>query len=342
MITKQNIVDMIRSGMVRGFLTPEFNAYEMKITEMGTYTGITFIDLKDDSVLKATPVFNLDSAMDILRDAETKEEACEKLSAMIENFMKNAPDFNTDMDFIKHILSSYENAKPYIYMDAVSTDYFNEQAIIHEKNGMKFAPKFLISNNVENGEGRAVAPVPMGWLKSMGVSQEDLINYAINNTANLTPVDITSMGAITEEYWPENGEDKEFEKIYIVSNKNKTHGAALILNDYVKELLYNKYKSDYYVIPSSVHEVITIPIDSFNPPSSVTLNYLMEMVSAVNNTLAPEDILGYEVSIYNGKSKNLEKATEYCINKNIDKIRTQRYDELMHEDKNKSDERPKL
>ena len=339
MVTKQNVIDMIRSGKVRGFLPPEFNSYDIKITEMGTYTGLTLLNLKDDEGLKAMPVFNLDNAMNVLKNEDSQEAAAEKLAVMMENFIKNVPGMNVGIDYIKHIFSSYENAKPYIYMDAAPVEYFNEQAIIYEKNGMKFVPKVLINNSPE----RVVAPIPAAWLKSIGISQDELINYAIYNTEKLMPADITSMQSVAEKFLHEDlDEPGELNDMYIVSNKNKTHGAALILNQSVLDKLYNTYNSDFFVLPSSIHEVITIPVNGIYSPTADNLNSLMEMVAAVNDTLNTEEILGYEVSIYNGKSCNLEKATEYCINKNIDKIRSQRMDELRMIEKNNPDENPKM
>ena len=48
----------------------------------------------------------------------------------------------------------------------------------------------------------------------------------------------------------------------------------------------------------------------------------------VNETLDDEEILGYSVSIYDADKHELEKGTEYCINKQIDKVRNLRINEL--------------
>lgn len=95
---------------------------------------------------------------------------------------------------------------------------------------------------------------------------------------------------------------------------------------------------DFFVIPSSIHEVITLPVgntilspaSTFSPfqPDSETLQSIMEMVSEVNETLEDEEILGYSVSIYDADKHELEKGTEYCINKQIDKVRNLRINEL--------------
>ena len=111
------------------------------------------------------------------------------------------------------------------------------------------------------------------------------------------------------------------ETMLVVTNANKTGGASLILDDNVRQRVSELYGgNDFFVIPSSIHEVITLPVGNnilnsagtFSPfqPDSETLQSIMEMVSEVNETLDDE------------------KGTEYCINKQIDKVRNLRINEL--------------
>lgn len=61
-MTKQEVIELVKSGRLRGFLTPEAAKYAINIEEMGTYTGIVLVnpDMKE----AAYPVFNLDRAME--------------------------------------------------------------------------------------------------------------------------------------------------------------------------------------------------------------------------------------------------------------------------------------
>ena len=38
-MTKQEVIELVKSGRLRGFLTPEAAKYAINIEEMGTYTG---------------------------------------------------------------------------------------------------------------------------------------------------------------------------------------------------------------------------------------------------------------------------------------------------------------
>lgn len=56
-MTKQEVIELVKSGRLRGFLTPEAAKYAINIEEMGTYTGSSlqhFYSLKWISLLKKT------------------------------------------------------------------------------------------------------------------------------------------------------------------------------------------------------------------------------------------------------------------------------------------------
>lgn len=286
-MTKNEVIELVKSGRLRGFLPPEMAQYEVNVEQMGSYTGIVLVNPEQKSA--AYPVFNLDRAMERLQFINSEEEVAELLAGSMNRFIQAAPQGNIDIEGLREKLSSYEAAKPYIFMDAVSHNYSNDRAVVYEKNGMKFVPKLMVSNGTQE---RSVSAIPKEWLLRL-----------------------------------------------VVTNANKTGGASLILDDNVRQRVSELYGgNDFFVIPSSIHEVITLPVgntilspaSTFSPfqPDSETLQSIMEMVSEVNETLEDEEILGYSVSIYDADKHELEKGTEYCINKQIDKVRNLRINEL--------------
>ncbi len=161
----------------------------------------------------------------------------------------------------------------------------------------------------------------------------------VNFMTNVTSVSINSMSDIFSNMNADFEISAMPETMLVVTNANKTGGASLILDDNVRQRVSELYGgNDFFVIPSSIHEVITLPVgntilspaSTFSPfqPDSETLQSIMEMVSEVNETLEDEEILGYSVSIYDADKHELEKGTEYCINKQIDKVRNLRINEL--------------
>lgn len=62
----------------------------------------------------------------------------------------------------------------------------------------------------------------------------------------------------------------------IISNEKLYYGAIFILNKEIQEMLYRKL-GDFYILPSSVHEVICIS------KNNIDKAYLLEIVRQVNN-----------------------------------------------------------
>lgn len=335
-MTKNEVIELVKSGRLRGFLPPEMAQYEVNVEQMGSYTGIVLVnpDMKE----AAYPVFNLDRAMEKLQYIDTPEETAEILAGTINRFLQTAPkSSDININGLREKLSNYNAAKPYIFMDAVSHKYNNDRAVIHEINGMKFVPKIMISDEERM---RAVSPVPKDWLIEQGISEDRLIDDAISNTANITHASIKSINEVISSI-DDSLEIPYLPEMIVVTSESKAGGASVILDDNVRQQVSSLYEGkDFFVIPSSTHEVITVPVNNFFTPDSDTLKGIMGMISEVNDTLDNEEILGYSVSIYNAKNHTLEKGTEYCINKQIDKVREYRIDELKEMRESNPDIRP--
>ena len=125
-------------------------------------------------------------------------------------------------------------------------------------------------------------------LKHWGVSENEVFKAAIKNTKN--DVEIKDMMEIVAqmEGIPEDivaqmtaGRPRQL----VVSNKSNIYGAAAILG--CIEQLKEQYEDGFFVIPSSVHEVIVLPVtEEFDKES------LDSMVRDVNATVvSSEDFL---------------------------------------------------
>lgn len=98
-------------------------------------------------------------------------------------------------------------------------------------------------------------------------------------------------------------EEPDGPQMYILTNARKLHGANIMLYKEYLEIAAEKMNGDFYIIPSSIHKLIAVPV------SAQGLEELREMVKAVNdNQLAPEEILGYEVYRYNRETGEVEVA----------------------------------
>ena len=89
--------------------------------------------------------------------------------------------------------------------------------------------------------------------------------------------------------------------MYVLSNTIRNFGAAAIMYDRRLEHIGEYLREDYYVLPSSVHEVIIIP--KSKAPGK---RELIEMVSDINATqVEEEDVLSDNAYYYDRRLKKL-------------------------------------
>lgn len=88
--------------------------------------------------------------------------------------------------------------------------------------------------------------------------------------------------------------------MYVLSNKLKNYGAACIAYPYILDMLAGVLKENFYVLPSSVHEVIIVP-----ESSQIRQSELERMVREINETQVPEEeILSNHAYFYYAQEGN--------------------------------------
>lgn len=84
---------------------------------------------------------------------------------------------------------------------------------------------------------------------------------------------------------------------YILSNKMRLWGATCILNKDLLMQIAKRMNTSLYIIPSSINEVIIVPV---SPVSSENVSDLVEMVKEVNRCeLAPTEVLSDSIYFFN-------------------------------------------
>lgn len=124
-------------------------------------------------------------------------------------------------------------------------------------------------------------------LKNWGITQEILDKTAKANMNSLTPAELFPMEEVIKEVLGGNetavsildGKPEYMEKnrMYILTNKDRNFGASVLFYDGMAERIGKLMETDFFVIPSSVHEIIIVK-DS----GDYTQEEITEMIKAVN------------------------------------------------------------
>lgn len=211
--------------------------------------------------------FILQKVMTTLIEA-CNSEVSQSLTLDTTNIEKNIifQLINTEQN--KELLKNLPHGLPHREVNDLSIIY--RWVLANDKFGMQSA---LINND---------------FMKKNNLSEDDLYNLAMKNTRNILPPTITSMNDIMYKFLIESGcpeaEAQELAQanmddthMYVLTNDVSMFGAANILYDDVLQDVSQKINGNFYILPSSIHDVIMLPATPDNNPEN-----LAEMVSSIN------------------------------------------------------------
>lgn len=170
---------------------------------------------------------------------------------------------------------------------------------------------FYVLLNIDKN-GTASIQVSNEHLEKWGIQKEELFQIAVNNVRHLLPAEFFTMRHAIEEML-ESEEEHEIENLleqvendkkdvmYVLTNPIRNYGAACMMYPHVLEMIGDMLKEDFYILPSSVHEVIIVPESKGMDPQEMD-----EMVVEINDTqVEPEEVLSDHAYFYQREGKRL-------------------------------------
>ena len=148
--------------------------------------------------------------------------------------------------------------------------------------------------------------------EKLGLTSEDLTEAARRNTIEKFGIELENTrrmalrSLLKQPSIPENFEDVQIEEpgLYTLTNQIHINGAALMLIPDILEQLGEKAGMDYYILPSSIHELLIARDDGL-----VTARMLKELIHEGNRTegiIKSEDVLSDNVYFYSRRTKSLK------------------------------------
>ena len=223
-----------------------------------------------------------------------------------------------------NLFKDYENIRPKLQMRVYDTERNEKRldGIVHHSYGdFTAAYSIMLGNAPDHSMGVMITPQ---MLSSWGISKkklhDDTILADLSREPVLAPVQEMMMNAMDGSAYHNYLQDKE-EKPFVpdenegvqmlcLTNGDRLNGAGLILNSVIQEKVANICEGNYYVLPSSVHEVLIVP-DKGDMPE-VSARVMNEMVRDINlSVVSPQDILSDKVQYYDAKSRTLMNAVAY-------------------------------
>ena len=180
---------------------------------------------------------------------------------IIENIFRLYKDNETTASFDQDEFLNWDRAKSHItyrLLNRKANEKFLEDIPFLPYMDLAVIFTYLLTVE-EAGQGSIV--IHDCHAKNWGLEAKDLYSEAMKNTPSLLPPVCKPMSQMLDDLLPDAGEElpEDIPDMLVLSNKAKTYGAAAILYTDLLKSIAEKMGSDFYVLPSSVHEVLLLP-----------------------------------------------------------------------------------
>ncbi len=243
----------------------------------------------------------------------TIQEIEEIVEAIYQRIQEAALD--EDLDLTGFV--DFEKAKGKLVFKLIS-EKKNRQLLLQvpHKRFLDLAMVFYYPVQESPFNGKAAILVYNSHLKLWDIDEDELAEIAIENTPKLFPSEIESMEDmmkdILEKGFPEPMMQNTSAHVpmYVLTNRQKLNGAACMLYPNIIKEFAEKKGQDFYILPSSVHEVLLVPTESNTNKDS-----LLEIVTDINRTqVAEEEVLADAVYYYSRSKNKIILISEKILN----------------------------
>lgn len=198
-------------------------------------------------------------------------------------------DFNSVQKLIFQKLINYEANK--ILLNDVPHTRYLDFAIVY----------CVYYENAETGNGSIL--IHNSHLDLWQCTSDELARLAEENTPRIYPLTIFSIGELLPGSFAGTVDITSI-PMYVMSNKDRVNGAITLRYKNALRSFSEQHNADVAILPSSVHEVILLPLNNDKDFDS-----LKETVRLINRTQVPqEDFLSDNVYLYRRTTDCVEIA----------------------------------
>ena len=303
-VSMEQFAEMVKDAIQLHF----GSTHEVLIQEMVKNNGLVLKGLMiTDHKNNIMPIIYLEAYYKCFCEGAYLEAVCEDILFLYEE-SRRKERFDTEQ------ILSFEAVKERICFKLVNKDLNKE--LLEQVPHILLQDLAVVFNIPLSGDWKALATIVVknDFQRMWGVTTEELYSYALQNTEKLFPSQLMSIEDFftskLENVWMEQ-EEKEVDvfgcrkgilPMYVVTNSECMHGASVILYKGFLREFTEKLGEDVYIIPSSVHEVLLVPVSA-----NMETEILKEMILHVNETeVKQEERLSDNLYYYSRESDRLE------------------------------------
>lgn len=220
------------------------------------------------------------------------------ISSFIDNYEKACIYEDFDIGFFE----DYEQVKPHLGYKLIN--YEMNRALLEEIPYKRYLDLAIVCfcNIVDDRIGNGTILIRNEHLDIWNVKAEEMIADSMKNMQKMFPPELLNMSQVLKELYDDPaGLIAAKLPMYVLTVRERVFGAAGLLYDGQLESIAETVEDDFYLLPSSIHEVIIFP-----KKIGTDENYLSQMVDEINHEqLDREEILSNHAYLYTRLTKEI-------------------------------------
>lgn len=284
------------------------DCYKVRLNDVTKNNGVVLRGLtvtQDDSNISPTIYLN-DYYEEYMKGRATLLNV---VNDVMDTYQRNKVNQNIDMRYFL----DYERVKDSVVYKLINTEKNKE--LLEDIPHIEFLDLAIVFQCMVAQEdiGTASILIHNVHLKLWDVSVEKLYQAAKENTQRIHKYEIKSMSEVlcevarveNPEAFDENSEETFSDSIpmYVLSNKRRVEGAACMLYPNLVQDFAEAIGSSFYIIPSSVHELLLLPTTHLDESGEIK-----NMIKEINDTqVSAEEILSYSLYLYDKEERKIMK-----------------------------------
>jgi len=250
---------------------------------------------------RVAPNFYLENQfIEWMRGLRTLEEISEKLCDAYKEEIDRSRDLLSEIQF------SWKEFQDNVFLRVINQEKNKEllETIPHRKF-LDLAVVYYYSVRIADDVAGSMV-ITNEHLNLLGISEKELFDTAKNNGEKFQPVRIRCMEDLLYELGRKIGvevlkTETEQPVLYVMSNTKSLFGAVSMTFPEELECFSMQIKKSFYLLPSSVHEIILVPeCDTF------CREYFKSMVTEINATqVDATEVLSDNIYFYDRETKQI-------------------------------------
>ena len=282
---KENILD---------FMPSSYENADVGVQEVTKNNGLVLHGLTiRTGESNIVPTLYLD---DIFKGYESGDSLDQVMIRIADSYVEADTQKDIDASFI----TDFESVKSHIVPHLVNREENAEKLMgVPYKMVNDLAAIFYIEVG-RNGDGVMQACITNDLMNMYGVDANELYDISVKNLNTISVPSFRGMSEVISQDFGMDVPTPDEEQMYVITNGDKVNGSAQMLNEHLMDQASARIGGDFYIIPSSVHEVLAVPV------GRMEVDELEGMVREVNSTqVAKEDKLSDTVYAFDSVNREV-------------------------------------